>query len=154
MHLLIIGAAGMIGRKLAEHVAATNTIGGQTVNRLTLADVIAPNVAADFSGIRDVVEVDLSKDGAAAALIAERPDIVVHLAAIVSGEAEADFDKGYRINLDGARALFDAIRLADDYQPRVVYASSLAVFGMLHRLKGALTARWYFTGMAVPRQVF
>ena len=129
MHLLIIGAAGMIGRKLAEHVAATNAIGGQTVNRLTLADVIAPNVAADFSGVRDVVEVDLSNNGAAAALIAERPDIVVHLAAIVSGEAEADFDKGYRINLDGTRALFDAIRLADDYKPRVVYASSLAVFG-------------------------
>jgi nucleoside-diphosphate-sugar epimerase len=55
-----------------------------------------------------------------------------HLAAIVSGEAEADFDKGYRINLDGTRALFEAIRqegLGEPYKPRVVFASSIAVFG-------------------------
>ena len=56
--------------------------------------------------------------------------MIFHLAAIVSGEAEADFEKGYRINLDGTRALFEAIRLAgDDYRPRVVFASSIAVFG-------------------------
>ncbi|WP_299961095.1 D-erythronate dehydrogenase [uncultured Roseobacter sp.] len=129
MHLLIIGAAGMIGRKLAERVSVTGSIGGQTVDRMTLADVIAPDVAPDFKGQRDLVKTDLSDPGAAARLIADRPDVIVHLAAIVSGEAEADFDTGYRINLDGTRALFDAIRLAEDYMPRVVYASSLAVFG-------------------------
>ena len=48
--------------------------------------------------------------GAATPLIAERPDVIFHLAAIVSGEAEAEFDKGYRINLDGTRYLIDAIR--------------------------------------------
>ena len=56
--------------------------------------------------------------------------MIFHLAAIVSGEAELDFDKGYRINLDGTRMLFDAIRLAGGgYKPRVVFTSSIAVFG-------------------------
>ena len=53
----------------------------------------------------------------------------MHLAAIVSGEAEADFDKGYRVNLDGTRALLEAIQSVESYCPRVIYASSLAVFG-------------------------
>src|SRR5205807_5286905 len=61
-------------------------------------------------------------------LVAERPDLIFHLAAIVSGEAEADFEKGYRINLDGTRLLFEAIRKAN-YRPRVIFASSIAVFG-------------------------
>ena len=68
--------------------------------------------------------------GAAETLLAERPDVIFHLAAIVSGEAEADFDKGYRINLDGTRLLFDAIRaIGGGYKPRVVFTSSIAVFG-------------------------
>jgi nucleoside-diphosphate-sugar epimerase len=65
-------------------------------------------------------------------LVASRPDTIFHLAAIVSGEAEADFDKGYAINLDGTRFLFDAIRLESmksHYKPRVVFSSSIAVFG-------------------------
>src|SRR5204862_4249704 len=56
------------------------------------------------------------------------PELIFHLAAIVSGEAEADFEKGYRINLDGTRLLFEAIRRAS-YQPKVVFTSSIAVFG-------------------------
>jgi nucleoside-diphosphate-sugar epimerase len=129
MHLLIIGAAGMIGRKLAEKVAATGKMGAVPVTVMTLADVIEPNVAPDFNGKRHVIATDLSEPGAAERLISGRPDVVVHLAAIVSGEAEVDLEKGYRVNLDGTRALFDAIRLTEDYVPRVVYASSLAVFG-------------------------
>ena len=68
--------------------------------------------------------------GAAETLIAGRPDVIFHLAAIVSGEAELDFDKGYRINLDGTRMLMDAIRLARRrLQARLVFTSSIAVFG-------------------------
>jgi len=65
-------------------------------------------------------------------LIGERPDVIFHLAAIVSGEAEADFEKGYRINLDGTRYLLEAIRLEgvkSPYVPRLVFTSSIAVFG-------------------------
>jgi len=67
---------------------------------------------------------------AAAPLIAHRPEVIFHLAAIVSGEAEAEFDKGYRINLDGTRYLIDAIRaVGGGYKPRLVFTSSIAVFG-------------------------
>ena len=53
----------------------------------------------------------------------------MHLAAVVSGEAEADFEKGYAVNFDGARALFEAIRAQPGYRPRVIFASSIAVYG-------------------------
>ena len=60
----------------------------------------------------------------------ERPDVIFHLAAIVSAEAETDFDKGYRINLDGTRRLFEAARqVGEGYAPRLVFTSSIAVFG-------------------------
>ena len=73
---------------------------------------------------------DLSAPGVAETLVAERPDTIVHLAAIVSGEAEADFEKGYRINLDGTQRLLEAIRkVGDGYRPRLVFTSSIAVFG-------------------------
>jgi D-erythronate 2-dehydrogenase len=72
---------------------------------------------------------DLSAPGEAEKLVASRPDLIFHLAAIVSGEAEADFEKGYRINLDGTRLLFEAIRKQRNYRPRVVFTSSIAVFG-------------------------
>lgn len=129
MQVLIIGAAGMIGRKLADRIAATGALGGQAVDALTLADIVEPQVAPDFTGTRTTLAADLTAPGTADRLVADRPDVIVHLAAIVSGEAEADLDKGYAINLDGTRALFDAIRAVDGYTPRLIYASSLAVFG-------------------------
>jgi nucleoside-diphosphate-sugar epimerase len=77
----------------------------------------------------DVAAGDFAVQGAAEKLIAGRPDVIFHLAAIVSGEAELDFDKGYRINLDGTRMLLDAIRVISGYKPRVVFTSSIAVYG-------------------------
>src|SRR4029450_13522712 len=73
---------------------------------------------------------DFSEPGEAEKLVAGRPDAIFHLAAIVSAEAEADFDKGYRINLDGTRRLFEAVRhVGGCYAPRLVFTSSIAVFG-------------------------
>ncbi len=133
MHILILGAAGMLGRKLAERLAHDTTLAGQPVDRLTLADVVAPSVPAGFTGASECLAVDLSAAGAASDLVGRRPDVIYHLAAIVSGEAEADLEKGYRVNLDGTRALLDAIRLegaaGSDWRPRVVFSSSNAVFG-------------------------
>ena len=80
----------------------------------------------------EVVAADLTEPGAAARLLGGRPDVVFHLAAVVSGEAEADLDKGYAVNLDGTRALLDAVRTAhveDGCTPRVVFSSSIAVYG-------------------------
>ncbi|MCQ0986459.1 D-erythronate dehydrogenase [Jiella marina] len=131
MKVLIIGAAGMLGRKLAERLAADGRIGASPIGTMHLVDVVSPPVNEGRPAVETEVA-DLSSQGTAEKLIAARPDVIFHLAAIVSGEAEADFEKGYRINLDGTRELFEAVRRAheaDGYRPRLVFASSIAVFG-------------------------
>jgi nucleoside-diphosphate-sugar epimerase len=132
MHILIIGAAGMIGRKLTAALVKTGRLAGKEISKLTLADVVAPE-AVKFGGETVTKTIDLPEPGVAAALVAERPDVIFHLAAVVSGEAEQNFDKGYRINLDGTRLLLEAIRQEGikngPYVPRLVFTSSIAVFG-------------------------
>src|ERR1700758_5019931 len=120
----------MVGRKLTERLLRDGHLGKRDITRMTLQDVVAP-AKPDKPGFPvETVTCDFAVPGAAEKLIAGRPDVVFHLAAIVSGEAELDFDKGYRINLDGTRMLFDAIRLVGGgYKPRVVFTSSIAVFG-------------------------
>ncbi len=130
MNILITGAAGMIGRKLTERLASEAGLNGRQIDRLTLLDVVMPTSATRFAGKTDLIAADLSTPGEAARAIAHRPDTIFHLAGVVSGEAELDFDKGYRVNLDGTRALLEAIRATGDgYRPRLVYTSSIAVFG-------------------------
>src|SRR4051795_6607827 len=130
LHILILGAAGMVGRKLTERLLRDGRLGNRDITRMTLQDVGAPTKPANASIPIGVVASDFADAGAAAPLIAERPDVIFHLAAIVSGEAEAEFDKGYRINLDGTRHLMDAIRaVGAGYRPRLVFTSSIAVFG-------------------------
>ena len=129
MRALILGAAGMLGRKLAKRFERDGWDGAPLTD-LKLVDVLRlePEETSQFS-VSSVVA-DLSDPGVADELVSERPDVIFHLAAVVSGEAELDFEKGYRVNLDGTRALFDAIRRSGPgYRPRVVFASSIAVFG-------------------------
>src|SRR5450830_1647023 len=128
MHILITGAAGMIGRKLSARLVKDGGLNGQVIDRLTLIDVVAPEKPAGFTGAVELSPSDLSVPGAAAKPVAGRPDVIFHLAGVVSGEAETDFEKGYRVNLDGSRALLEAIRAAG-YKPKVVFTSSIAVFG-------------------------
>jgi D-erythronate 2-dehydrogenase len=130
MHILIFGAAGMVGRKLTERLAKEGALGGRKIERATLHDVVEPQAPANAPFAVRTVASDFALPGEAEKLVAERPDVIFHLAAIVSGEAEMDFEKGYRINLDGTRMLFDAIRqIGQGYKPRVVFTSSIAVFG-------------------------
>ncbi len=125
MRILIIGAAGMLGRKLSERLIRDGALGTRPIAELTLADV-----AAGAGPCAGMLNADLSEPGVAGELIASRPDVIVDLAAVVSGEAEADFEKGYRVNLDATRHLLEAIRLAGSgYWPRLVFSSSIAVFG-------------------------
>jgi nucleoside-diphosphate-sugar epimerase len=128
MHILITGAAGMIGCKLTERLVRDGALNGKPIEKLTLTDIVAPAKPAGFAGKLDISASDISAQGEAARHIADAPDVIFHLAAIVSGEAELDFDKGYRINLDGTRALLEAIRVRG-YVPRFVFTSSIAVFG-------------------------
>ena len=130
MHVLIIGAAGMVGRKLVERLVRDQALHGKRIEELTLVDIVAPAAPAGFRGKTETIASDLSAAGEAEAMIAGRADLIFHLAAVVSGEAEADFEKGYRINLDGTRALIEAIRkTGDGYHPKVIFTSSVAVFG-------------------------
>ncbi|MFZ1088694.1 MAG: NAD-dependent epimerase/dehydratase family protein, partial [Xanthobacteraceae bacterium] len=130
MHVLITGAAGMIGRKLADRLAQDGSLHGKPVERLTLLDIVPPAKPAQFTGLVETIAADLSQPAEAGRVIAARPDALFHLAGVVSGEAELDFEKGYRVNLDGTRALLEAIRTAGDgYKPKVIYTSSIAVFG-------------------------
>lgn len=128
VNILIIGGSGMIGRKLAERLARDGRLGGKDISNLTLFDV-APGVVPDGSKVPvNLLIGDLATQGDTDRLLGGKPDIIFHLAAIVSGEAELDFDKGYRINLDGTRNLLESVRRAG-HRPRVVLASSIAVFG-------------------------
>jgi len=130
MHILIIGAAGMVGAKLTARLVKDRTLGGKSIDSLTLVDVVQP-ASPQATGIKIATEAaDLSTLGTAERIAAMRPNVIFHLAAIVSGEAEADFEKGYRVNLDGTRFLFEAIRkIGEGYKPRLVFTSSIAVFG-------------------------
>jgi nucleoside-diphosphate-sugar epimerase len=110
VRVLVLGAAGMIGRKLAARLSGD----------ARLVDLV-PEPGVEGA--------DLAEPGVAARLVADRPDLIFHLAAVVSGEAEADFEKGYRVNLDGLRNLLEGCRALDGYRPRLVFTSSIAVFG-------------------------
>lgn len=125
MRALVIGAAGMIGGRLAASLAADPEPG---IEALSLVDVVEPAAPAGAVPVSTGV-LDLTDAAAVAAAVAGRPGVIVHLAAIVSGEAEADFDKGYAVNFDGTRRLLEAIRAEPDYRPRLIFASSIAVYG-------------------------
>jgi len=129
MHILITGAAGMIGRKLTARLVKDASLNGQKIDALTLIDVVAPEKPAGFGSAVKLSTGDLAAPGIAAKAVASRPDVIFHLAGVVSGEAETDFEKGYHVNLDGTRALLEAIRATKDYKPKVVFTSSIAVFG-------------------------
>ena len=82
MHILVVGAAGMLGRKLTAELVRSAALGGRRIEKLTPADVGAPE-RPDFPGQTDLRAADLSASGVAAELAAGRPDVVFHLAAIV-----------------------------------------------------------------------
>jgi D-erythronate 2-dehydrogenase len=133
MKVLVIGAAGMIGRKLVERLSRDGGLGGRAISALHATDIVTPAPGpAPFPITTDAC--DIAAPYVAPKLVAGRPDAIFLLASIVSGEAETDFEKGYAINLDGGRNIFEAIRLEHErsggtYVPRVVFTSSIAVFG-------------------------
>jgi nucleoside-diphosphate-sugar epimerase len=128
VHILVTGAAGMLGRKLVSKLLSNGRIGSALISQLSLFDVceFAPLPATTIP--IDASAGDLSIAPAAEMMVSGRPDFVFHLAAIVSAEAEQDFAQGYRVNVDGTRNLLEAVRAAR-YRPRLIFASSVAVFG-------------------------
>ncbi|UIF87481.1 D-erythronate dehydrogenase [Cupriavidus sp. UYPR2.512] len=130
MNVLITGGAGFLGLQLARLLLQRGTLNldGQPVviQRLTLLDVVAPQ-GLDDARVR-VVTGDLSDPGVLRQAIDTDTGAVFHLAAVVSGQAEADFDLGMRVNLDASRALLETCRELG-HQPRVLFTSSVAVYG-------------------------
>ena len=130
MNVTITGGAGFIGRKLASALLAQGKIVGatgkpETISSLTLFDTV-PVADADRR-VRSLVG-DVTSAADVARAIPPDTGCVFHLAAIVSSGAEADFDLGYRVNLDGTRHVLEAAR-ALSRPPRLVFASSIAVYG-------------------------
>lgn len=135
MEILITGGAGFLGARLARQLLKRNTLCGadgqqQTLRRITLLDVVPAQVpAAGFDDPRiHVVTGDIAGPEVIARCLTPATQSVFHLAAVVSGQAEADFDLGMRINLDATRRLLDRAR-ANGNRPRIVFTSSVAVFG-------------------------
>ena len=130
MRVVVTGAAGMIGSRLVERLTTPGVLGAERVSDLVLVDAFAPP-QVDAEGVSvETIAADIADDGVADEVVSGRPEVIFHLAAVVSSEAELDLEKGYRVNVDASRRLFDAVRRsAAPRAPRLVFSSSIAVFG-------------------------
>ena len=131
MNIVITGGSGFLGRRLAETLLARGLLGGadgrqHPIARLTLVDAVSAK-ALDDPRIRQITGDVADRRLLEQAIDAETTSIF-HLAAVVSGQAEADFDLGMRVNLDASRHLLEVCR-ALGHRPRIVFTSSVAVYG-------------------------
>lgn len=125
--ILITGGGGFIGQKLANALALKGSLRGKPINSLTLVDLTIPTAPeASFPVINQAA--DISVPSETKALFQAPYDVIYHLAAVVSGAAEADFDLGLRVNLMGTLNLLEAARQSSN-TPITIYASSVAVHG-------------------------
>src|SRR5713101_9550526 len=126
MKIVITGGGGFIGFKLAKALLGRGTLAAEKIARLTLVDQAFP---ADLpkDSLLETLAGDISDPKFAARAIAADTTSIFHLAAVVSGAAEADFDLGMRVNLQGMRNVLDQARKCA--RPRLVFASSVAAFG-------------------------
>jgi nucleoside-diphosphate-sugar epimerase len=128
MRIVITGGCGFLGRRVAIRLLEQGT----HIDELVLFDNAAPALPLPDDKRVRLVTGDIADRATVSRLIAPGADAVFHLAAVVSGEAEADTDLGYRVNLDGTRAVLDACRAlgpTNNKLPKVIFASSLAVYG-------------------------
>ena len=129
MKILITGGAGFLGQRLARRLLDRAELNGKPISELVLLDVARPADARLLADSRVRAETgDISDRAVLERHVDASTEAIFHLAAIVSGQAEADFDLGMKINLDASRALLEVCRAAG-HVPRVVFTSSVAVYG-------------------------
>ena len=138
MHVVILGASGFVGKKLALQLVKDPKLDSKPIDELTLADVIQPEIPSSCELINTIrtLQTDLTNPHCIQEILEKGktlPDVIFHLAAIVSGDAEQNFELGYTVNVDATRCLLDAIKTLHEehetYKPRLVFTSSLAVYG-------------------------
>ena len=130
MKILIMGGAGMIGQKLLNLILKKEEINNEKISEITLFDIIDAPYPQETNILINSTSGDISDEKVSKNLISSKPDIIFQLAAIVSGQAEQEFDLGWNINAKGSWGLFEAIRQqGENYCPRLVFTSSIAVFG-------------------------
>jgi nucleoside-diphosphate-sugar epimerase len=125
MKVLITGGGGFLGTRLAKALRARGELGGKAISKITLLDGAFP---ADVPGF-NAVKGDVTDAATLLAVVEHDTTAVFHLAAVVSGAAEADFDLGMRVNLEGTRLLLETLRARCSRPPRIVFTSSVAAFG-------------------------
>lgn len=143
MRIAITGGNGFLGRRVAEAILARGALVGPDGASTAIGEVLLIDAVSRSdtpTGCRQIVG-DISDPGFLAEALRNAPSSIFHMAAVVSGEAEADFDKGMRVNVDATRALLDRCR-AFATPPRVVFPSSLAVYGSVSDAVNDDTALW------------
>ncbi len=128
MRIVMTGAGGLIGRGVTAILAKRSTLGGERITELVLSDIHTPPepAAAEFAVRR--VDCDVRDAPQVHSLISGRVDVVFHLAAIMSGAAERDYELGWKINLDGTRNVLEACR-ALPFAPKLIFTSTIALYG-------------------------
>lgn len=127
MRVVITGGGGFIGQKLAQALGASGRLRGHDISEMILADVVPPKTVEAGFPVK-LVTMDIGEPADVEKAIPGDAAVVFHLAAIVSGQAEAEFDLGMRVNMQGTHNVLERCR-ALAHAPVVVYSSSVAVYG-------------------------
>lgn len=127
MHVLILGGGGFLGSKLAQELIKHGGLAQGGLHHLTLVDTAFANNRIQDNRV-EYIQADFSDERTITNLLQQKPDVIFHLAAIVSGEAEKNFDLGMKINFHASLQLLEICRKLS-LRPRIVFASSCAIFG-------------------------
>ncbi|MFC4874357.1 D-erythronate dehydrogenase [Negadavirga shengliensis] len=127
MNVLILGGGGFLGRRLAKELIEKGGLALGDITHLKAVDIAFPTDM--FQHVKlECIEADFSDETTIRSILQDRPDVIFHLAAVVSGEAEKNFDLGMRVNFHASLQLLELCRKLD-YSPRIVFSSSCGVFG-------------------------
>lgn len=133
MRVVILGGAGFLGKKLASALLARGYLGDldgkqRSISKLTLFDEVAPSSSLLQDSRLEITTGDITDLQTIQLLLSKKPDIIFHLAAVVSGEAEENFELGMKVNLQATQTILEVCR-ALNYAPKFLFSSSVAVFG-------------------------